>query len=207
MGREAEAVRRSGRGALVALAALLCARGAGAGDVELAPFVGVQFPGSVASAASGRIVSIGIGLDYGGTLDIAVAPGWRAELLYSRQATDLSSRGNGPGFGLVVERYLAGIQEEKGDDSLRFFGVFLAGLTRFAPGLDGYDSDVRFTLGLSLGLKRALSERFGFRAEARGFFVNVDSGGGVICSGSCLFVFRASGLWQGDLSAGVTLAF
>jgi hypothetical protein len=66
---------------------------------------------------------------------------------------------------------------------------------------------VRFTLGLSLGLKRALSERFGFRAEARGFFVNVDSGGGVICSGSCLFVFRASGLWQGDLSAGVTLAF
>jgi hypothetical protein len=207
MGREAEAVRRLGRGALVALAALLCARGAGAGDVELAPFAGVQFPGSVASAASGRIVSIGIGLDYGGTLDIAVAPGWRAELLYSRQATDLSSRGNGPGFGLVVERYLAGIQEEKGDDSLRFFGVFLAGLTRFAPGLDGYDSDVRFTLGLSLGLKRALSQRFGFRAEARGFFVNVDSGGGVICSGSCLFVFRASGLWQGDLSAGFTLAF
>ena len=66
---------------------------------------------------------------------------------------------------------------------------------------------MRFTLGLSLGLKRALSNRFGFRAEARGFFVSVDSGGGVICRGSCLFVFRGSGLWQGDLTAGVTMAF
>jgi hypothetical protein len=100
-----------------------------------------------------------------------------------------------------------GIQEEKGDERLRFFGVFLAGLTRFAPGLDGYDSDVGFTLGLSLGLKRALSERVGLRAEARGFFVNVNSSGGLFCSGSCLFVFHASGLWQGDLAAGLTFAF
>jgi hypothetical protein len=186
--------------------AVLLARPAGAGDVELAPFAGIQFPGSVASSVGGRPVSIGIGLDYGGTLDIGVAPGWRAELLYSRQATELGPRDGGR-FGLKLERYLIGIEEEKGEPPLRFFGVFLAGVTRFAPGLNGYDSDVRFTLGLSLGLKRAFSERLGFRAEGRGFFVNVDSGGGVICSGSCLFVFRASGLWQGDLSAGVTLAF
>ena len=174
--------------------------------MELAPFAGVQFPGYVSSAANGRPVSLGIGLDYGGTLDIGVAPGWRVELMYSRQPTELSSQG-GPRFRLNLERYLVGIEEEKGDPRLRFFGVFLAGLTRFAPGLNGYDSDVRFTLGLSLGLKRALSERFGFRAEARGFFLSVNSGGGVICSGSCLFVFSASGLWQGDLSAGFTIAF
>ena len=73
--------------------------------------------------------------------------------------------------------------------------------------LDGYDSDVRATFGLSLGIKHMLSDRFGLRAEGRAFFVSVGSGGGVFCSGSCLFVFRASGLWQGDLSAGVTLGF
>ena len=190
-----------------ALAILLCAPAARAADVELAPFAGIQFPGSVASAGERRPFSIGIGLDYGATLDIAVAPGWRVELLYSRQSTELSSRGAGPGFGLHLERYLAGIQEEKGDDRTRFFGVFLLGATRFAPGLNGYGSDVFFTLGLSLGLKQALSQRFGFRAEARGFFLTVDSGGGVICNGPCLFVFRASGLWQGDVSAGVTLSF
>ena len=173
--------------------------------MELAPFAGVQFPGYVDSTSNGRPVSIGIGLDYGATMDIAFRPGWRFELLYSRQATELSSRGDGARYGLKVERYLVGIQEEKGDPRTRFFGVFLAGVTRFAPGLGGYDSDVHFTLGLSLGVKRSLSERFGLRAEARGFFVNVNSGGGVICSGSCLFVFRGSGLWQGDLSAGVTI--
>jgi hypothetical protein len=28
-----------------------------------------------------------------------------------------------------------------------------------------------------------------------------------ICAGGCLFVFNGNGLWQGDVSAGVSLAF
>src|SRR5262249_23642224 len=148
------------------------------------------------SAVDGRSHSMGTGLDYGGTLDIPVAEGWRAELLYSRQETDLGRPAGGGGFGLKLERYMVGIEEEKGgDDPLRFFGVLLAGVTRFAPGLAGYDADVRFTLGLSLGLKRFLSKRLAFRTEARGFFVVVQSGGGAICSGGCLYHYTASGLW------------
>ena len=81
------------RVALAVLAALVSARLAGAGDVELAPFAGIQFPGSVSANGSGRIYSFGIGLDYGGTVDIAVADGWRVELMYSRQSTDLSGAG------------------------------------------------------------------------------------------------------------------
>jgi hypothetical protein len=191
---------------LAAVALLFCAQAAAGADVELAPFAGVQFPGAVAAASSGRTAAFGIGLDYGAALDVAVAEGWRVELLYSRQGTDLSTRGGGR-FAVDLERYLIGIEEEKGGPQTRFFGVFLAGLTRFAPGFEGYDSDVRATFGLSLGIKHALSDRFGLRAEGRAFFVSVNSGGGVLCSGSCLFVFRASGLWQGDLSAGVTLGF
>jgi len=192
---------------LVVVAVLVATRGAEGGDVELAPFAGVQFPGSVTSVAAGRPVSLGIGLDYGGTLDIELVPGWRAELMYSRQTTELAGPLDVPTLGLKMERYLAGIQEEKGEPPLRFFGVFLLGLTRFAPGLRGFDSEVRFTLGLSLGLKRALSERLGLRLEGRGFFVNVNSGAGVVCRGGCLFVFHGSGLWQGDLTGGLTLAF
>src|SRR5262249_49414413 len=136
--------------AAVHCAALVLAPGAGAQDVELAPFAGIQFPGYLYSAVDGRSHSMGTGLDYGGTLDIPVAEGWRAELLYSRQETDLGRPAGGGGFGLKLERYMVGIEEEKGgDDPLRFFGVLLAGVTRFAPGLAGYDADVRFTLGLS----------------------------------------------------------
>jgi hypothetical protein len=198
--------RLAGPGTLAALAILVSAQGTAATDVELAPFAGIQFPGSVAAVDSRRTATFGIGLDYGAALDIEVAEGWQVELLYSRQGSNLSTRG-GSRLNVDIERYLVGIQEEKGGPRTRFFGVFLAGATRFAPGFAGYDSDVRATLGLSLGIKHALTDRFGLRAEGRAFFVNVNSGGGLICSGGCLFVFRGSGLWQGDVSAGVIFGF
>ena len=107
---------------LVVLTVLIGARGASGGDVELAPFAGVQFPGSVTSVAGGRPVSLGIGLDYGATADIELVPGWRAELMYSRQTTEISGHPDVPSLGLKMERYLLGIQEEKGEPPLRFFG-------------------------------------------------------------------------------------
>jgi hypothetical protein len=127
--------------------------------------------------------------------------------LYSRAETE-ASRGSGADrLDLRVERYLAGIREEKGEGRARFFGVFLVGLTRFVPGLRGYDADEAFTLGLSLGVKGSLSKRFGLRGEARGFFVSVESGGGTVCSGSCLLRYSASGLWQGDVTGAVVVRF
>lgn len=196
-------------GSLFALAAVvLSARGAWAGGVEVAPFAGVQYSGSLDSPSYGRSFSIGSGLDYGGTVDESVSPTWSIELLYSRQPTELSDGGMTPRFDLVVERYMAGIQERTGAGSTRFFGVFLLGLTRFAPGAGSYDAEERFTVGLGLGLKTYLSWRFGLRLETRGFFVPARSGGGVLCSnGSCIFRYRASGLWQGDVSVGAVVAF
>jgi hypothetical protein len=197
---------------LVVAAALAAVPGAPAEDlvlppvVEVAPFAGYQFGGGFDSTVSGSDFSIGSGFVYGGTVNYLFHPDWRVELLYSRQETELSRRGD-EGFGLKVERYLAGIQEEKGD-RVRFFGTFLLGLTRFSPGLDGYDADEVFTLGLALGLKTTPSRRVGLRAEARGFFLPVESGGGVVCrNGACLFRFQSSGIWQGDVSAGVLVGF
>ena len=177
------------------------------GAVEVSPFAGYQFGGSVNSTVNGRRVELGGGFAWGATVDIAVAPGWRIELLYSRQETALESRGDVERVQLGVERYLAGIQEEQGDGRTRFIGTALIGATRFAPGLAGYDSDVRFTASVSLGIKHFVTPRLGLRAEARGFFVDVNSGGGVICAGGCLFVFNGDGLWQGDVTGGITIGF
>ena len=132
---------------------------------------------------------------------------WRVEFLFSHQDGGLESRHDKERVKIDVQRYLAGIQEEQDYGRTRFFGVALVGATRFAPGLDGYDSDVRFTASLGLGVKHFLTPRVALRAEARGFFVDVDSGGGVICRGGCLFVFNGNGLWQGDVSAGVSFVF
>ncbi len=102
---------------------------------------------------------------------------------------------------------MGGVGEERGDGPTRYFGVVLLGAARFTPGLAGFGSSSRFTAALGLGLKRRFSEHLGFRADARGYYVAAETGGGVFCSGSCLFVFSASGLWQGDLGAGFVLAF
>jgi hypothetical protein len=168
--------------------------------VQLAPFAGLQFGGSFVSA-SGRQVSLGADLDYGGTLDIRFAGSWSVEALYSRQETDLE------GFEATVERMMAGLVEEQGDGRTRLFGVAMLGATRFVPGLSAYGSSTHFTVGLGLGLKHFFSGHFGVRAEARGFYVITEAGGGVFCSGGCLFTFNGSGLSQGEVAAGLVLGF
>ena len=93
------------------------------------------------------------------------------------------------------------------DQGAAGIGVFLLGLTRFAPGFSGYGADELFTLGLSLGLKVPVSDRLSVRGEARGFFMTTYSAGGIFCrNGACLFSYNASGVWQGDVSASLVIS-
>ena len=88
------------------------------------------------------------------------------------------------------------------------FGTVWLGATRFVPGLAGFDSETKFGGGVGLGVKTFLAKNVGLRFEARGLYTLVNGEGGVFCSnGSCLFAFSGRGLWQGDVSAGLILAF
>ena len=172
--------------------------------VELTPFAGFQYGGGFDTAA-GRHVSLAAGLDYGGVLGIRTGERWFLEALYSRQEAALGSDG-GP-FDVTVERLMGGLSEERGNGPTKYFGVILLGATRFRPKLGDYTSKSNFTVALGLGFKHLFSRNLGFRAEARGFYVRTESGGGLFCAGGCLFVFNSSGLWQGDLAGGLVLAF
>jgi len=182
---------------------LLPAAAAPAADVAIAPFVGFQYGGALDSVASGR-ASIDVGLQYGATLDVGIGQGgWGANVLFARQESELAGV---PRVGIAVERYLAGVREEKGDDRFRFRGVLLIGATRFA--LEALGSDVRFTGAIGLGASVALSPRFGLRADARAYYAVVSFAGGTACAnGSCLYVFGGTGVWQGDVTAGLELRF
>ena len=188
---------------LLPLASLVLAGAAArAGDVEIAPFLGLQYGGSLATP-SGRNVAIDVGLQYGATIDVAIARSWSFEVLVARQETELASA---PGLGLAVERYLAGVREEKEVGRALFHGVGLIGLTRVLP--DGLGTDERFTVALGLGLRWPLARQLGVRADARGYYAIVSSGGGSACiDGSCLLVFGSSGVWQGDLTAALVWTF
>jgi len=182
--------------------ALLPHAHARAGEVQIAPFAGMQYGGSLVTA-SGLKVGIDVGLQYGATLDVEVARSWSVELLFARQETQLASA---PRLGLAVERYMAGAREEKEVGRGRFMGVALVGLTRVLP--DGLGADERFTVALGLGMRWPLTKRLGVRAEARGYYAVVSSGGATACvNGSCLLLFGSSGVWQGDLTAGLVWTF
>jgi hypothetical protein len=198
------------RAAIVLAALCLAAPEARAQSVQIAPFAGYQFGGSFHSPVLLRDFDLESGLSYGGTLDIGISEHFRVEMLYSRQETKLEGNLDG-GIrpDVNVERYMGGIQEEKGEGPSKFFGTFLLGVTRFVPGLPGFDSKSRFALGVGLGGKRFLGDHFGLRIEARGFYTFTETDGGVYCNGAgtCLFVFSGQGLWQGEISGGLILRF
>ena len=201
---------RARRATLLALACGLVPAALAAAEIELAPFAGLQFGGHLYNPNLATSFALDESAVFGATLDVALDENWRLELLFSRQDTELrANQAGAPRFPQIVERYMVGIQEEQGPHGpFRFFGVALLGATRLAPGLSGADSELRFAGGLSLGAKVPASSRVGFRFEARGFYTVVDSGGAVYCTnGTCLFRFSGSGIWQGDVTAGLVVRF
>ena len=200
-------MRRGGTGVWAAARAatvMLAAVPAAAQTVDVSPFAGVQFGGSF-RGPSGAATALAVSLDYGATLGVKVAEEWGVEALYSRQPTRLERPGTD--LDVTVERYMAGVSEERGEGPTRFFGVALLGASRFVPSLSGYSYETRFTVALGLGVKRLFTETVGVRAEARVFYVFTEAGGTAFCRGDCLFTFTGSGLWQADVTAGLVFAF
>jgi hypothetical protein len=180
---------------------LLSSAGARAGEVQLAPFLGMQYGGTI--APSGRRIEIGVGLQYGATLDIDVTRTWSVELLFARQDTELA---NPPQVDVAVERYLVGAREEVEVGPGYFLGVGLLGVTRIAA--DGLGSEARFTLAVGLGYRWPFSRHLGLRADARGYYATASSGSAGLCvNGACAFGFGSSGAWQGDLTGAVVWTF
>ena len=175
----------------------VAAGSARAADVEIAPFIGFQYGGALECCPSGRRAAIDVGLQFGGTVDVGFGSRFGLELLYARQETELVSA---PRIGLAVERYMAGIREEKEVGRARFLGVFLIGMTRVVP--DGFHADERFTMAAGLGMRLPLSRHFGIRGDVRAYYAVVTSGGTLACvNGGCLFAYAGSGVWQGDVTA------
>jgi hypothetical protein len=177
--------------------------------IQIAPFVGYQFGGSIFSETFNRKFSFESGLNWGGSVDFAIGETWRVEAYYSRQDTDLRSAGLADAaFDLKVERLMVGLQEEKGAGSVKFFGTILLGATRYTP-VDGtLSSDTRFSAGLGLGVKSFFTPNVGLRLEGHAFYTSVQGGGGVFCGpGHCVFTYTGSGIWQGDVAAGLIIAF
>jgi hypothetical protein len=196
------------RVAVLVVAALLSAAAeARAQTVELAAFGGLSFGGELVATPGYEALPLQAGLLYGGAVNVEFLPDWRIEALVMREESKVRGPVSGTHVDVNVDRYMLGVQQqERLSGHFDVFGEFLIGATRYLP--RGYDSELWFTLGVAAGVKTSVARHVGFRFEARGYYTPVSISGVGVCGGyGCVIGYTGTGTFQGDISAGVILAF
>jgi len=198
---------RVGVAVLVVAAFLSAAGGDRAQTVEASVFGGLSFGGELIATPGYGSVPLQAGLLYGGAVNVEFLPDWRIEALVMREESRVRGPVNGSHVDVNVDRYLLGVQQQETLSArVDVFGEFMIGATRYLP--RGYDSELWFTLGVAAGVKASVASHVGFRFEARGYYTPVSISGVGVCGGyGCVIGYTGSGTLQGDITAGLIVAF
>lgn len=175
--------------------------------VEVNLFGGLGFGGELLATPGYEAVALQAGLLYGGGVNAAFLPKWRFEGLVMREESKVQGPVYGTSVDVNVDRFMVGVQEqERLSERFDIFGAFMLGATRYSPA--GYESELWFTLGVAAGVKTYLASHAGFRFEARGYYTPVSISGAMICGpAGCVLGYTGTGTFQGDVTAGVIIAF
>jgi len=181
---------------------------ASAQKVELAPFYGRQFGGTI-DVARGKLLIPASG-SWGFTLDVKVTDEGFVEFLYSRQDTTMEFQQGGLGpsqelFDVAVEYYQFGGGLEFGDGAARPFIALGVGATRLAAKPEELGSEWRFSLSAGGGVKLMANEHVGFRLEGR--LLLPFYGGAISIGGGHTVVGGWITTAQGNLNAGLIIGF
>lgn len=197
--------------AFVAGAGLLAAPNAAAQSVELTPFGGYRFGWGVGDVGGAPVIDDDGGGSVGMVANIALGPrpdDFKFEALFSREQARVTIQPTffSPPVRVIttVDHMMIGVIQELDPSAQRAFISALAGVTRYAA---AGDTEFRFTVGLGAGGKFFATRHFGLRLDARGYMTIIELGGAGICSGSCVFAFRANPVFQADVTAGLIVAF
>lgn len=183
---------------------------------EITAYGGWQF-GGVAYVRAGDLKLKDAG-NYGVIVDIGVRPGAQVELMYNRQDTELRLQ---EAFGItrtltdiVVDYWLAGgLMEVDRRGPARPFVSLGLGAVHYNPKEREIDErpisdEWQFAMALGLGVKYFVSERIGLRLQGHLWQGFTGTSGGIFCgTGGCSFGLGGWGPVQGDIAAGLTLAF
>jgi hypothetical protein len=184
---------------------------AAAQRVEISPFGGYRIGWSVSEIGGAPVTEDAGGVSFGVVADIPIGPpqdGYKFELLLSRESASVKVRRSifDPPVRahVTVDQIMIGAMQELEEVPARPFVSALLGLTRYAAP-DGYD--VRFALGLGGGGKFFATPHLGLRIDGRVFMTIVSLDGAAACAGGCVATFAANPVFQGELTAGLIVAF
>ena len=195
---------------IFATIATLFATDAGAQKVELAPFAGLRFGGAV-SDITGVSYDLDATSSFGLGIEVKLSGQFRLQLLWSHQATGFS-RFEFDGDGrtdLDIDYFHAGgiYVLDAASKTQPFVGATL-GATRIVSDGDDSGSSTYFSFGIGGGVKLLFNDHIGIRLDGRMY--GTYAGGGtfaVACAGGCVFGFGGDFFWQGEVAAGLMIAF
>jgi hypothetical protein len=182
---------------------------AAAQSFEITPFGGWRFGGGFADLETGADLDLDDSLSYGVILSIPWndPPRSRVELIWSRQDTTVSAAD--PVLDLDVQYLHIGgmVPFKTPNDRLETLISGGLGATFMSPGTDGAGSEVGFSLSAGVGLLYHVSDAVGIRLEARGYYTFTEADAAIFCAGGCVIAFSTGGFGQGELTAGLQIAF
>lgn len=202
---------------LVAIALLISGNLLGQ-SIEITPFYGYTLNGTLRTYYGDYKVANKS--NYGGLLSVSVADGNSLELMYNRSDTEFNYNQSGftqATIDMSIEYYQVGaVKQVDVHEKIKPFGAFTIGATRFhakeghdweGEGVTYLDDLWTFSATLGAGLKLYLTDRIGFRMQARllmpmrfnGIYLGVGSGG--TSGGASFYVPVVSG----DFTAGLIL--
>jgi hypothetical protein len=185
---------------------------------ELTPFAGYRFGGKIHgieiqsqdSLTTGEL-KIANGVNYGLIFDISLNKDLQLEFHVERQNSELILKDNEfqdevKLTDLTVDYYQVGLVIQPNTGETRVFIDFTFGLTRFDAKED-FDSEMRYSTGLALGLKRYLNKKIGFRLQSRWTATYIQSTNQLFCenSGLCFAVPKTVFMNQVDISGGIII--
>jgi hypothetical protein len=193
---------------LLSLAAALPARA-----VDLVPFAGLRFGGSLSTTTTNATAPSSLSIDsaasYGGVVDVPLWGPRSLELYYSRQPTTISggSAFTPPLHDATVSVLQLGLVDAIPTEDPRLSWL-LAG-TLGATELQAAGSSVTdFSIGLGGGMLWMANEHFGLRGDLRALITFTGSSASAIsCGGGCTFSFHSNAVIQGEASVGIVLRF
>lgn len=186
------------------------ARSADAQTIQVTPFAGYRFGGDLYEVMTGTRLDIDGAASFGAIGDVFFDIGRSVTFIYSHQEAPIDVAVPGGGrtrVRLSVDHWHAGATDELGGTPrVRPFLTGSLGLTRFGG---SNDSEMRFSMAASGGVKLLASPRYGARFDARVYAVFVDghATSGICGTGGCIIGLNVAVVWQAEFTAGFVITF
>jgi hypothetical protein len=179
-------------------------------ESSITVYGGERFGGSLTDSTSNSSITLQSGSSVALAVDIGLDRATQLELFFSRQNTALSSGAfAAQNTGLVLDSYHIGgtaFIEEMGRGVYVMGGL---GATTANPNASGRNSETFFSGNLGVGWMVPLGRHMGLRLEARGYAILLNNSSAVFCGGSagCSITVKGSGLFEGEVLAGLSARF